>query len=254
MPVFGVGGHNGDVFCYRALAARLGSDQPFFGLEPPGLDGRCEPLMSVEELGAYFADQVRAFRPAGPCVIAGYCAGGAIAFELAQRLRQQGTPVSFVALFAGRYPAWFRALPQMRHRIVHYKDRAGTHAHALATSSNSERRRYLAGIVERFAVRTDPARFPETDPVAAVRGKVRDATMIGIRRYTPKYFPGRLAMFLPSAKSRRAADGLLRWRRLAQEAEELCGPAGCEGDEMLLEPHVAIFADLFRRCCDRHPQ
>ena len=29
-PVFAVGGHNGDVFCYRALAAHLGEDQPVF--------------------------------------------------------------------------------------------------------------------------------------------------------------------------------------------------------------------------------
>ena len=40
VPVFAVAGHNGDVFCYRALAQHLGEDQPFFGLQPPGLDGR----------------------------------------------------------------------------------------------------------------------------------------------------------------------------------------------------------------------
>ncbi|MGH8687988.1 MAG: hypothetical protein ACREVQ_09795, partial [Burkholderiales bacterium] len=34
-PIFGVGGHNGDVFCYRALAHHLGRDQPLYGLQPP---------------------------------------------------------------------------------------------------------------------------------------------------------------------------------------------------------------------------
>ncbi|MGH8688419.1 MAG: hypothetical protein ACREVQ_12010, partial [Burkholderiales bacterium] len=43
-PVFGVGGHNGDVFCYRALAHHLGRDQPLYGLQPPGRDGQSEPL------------------------------------------------------------------------------------------------------------------------------------------------------------------------------------------------------------------
>ena len=51
-PVFGVAGHNGDVFCYRALAAHLGDEQPFFGLQPPGLDGLTEPLASVADLAA----------------------------------------------------------------------------------------------------------------------------------------------------------------------------------------------------------
>jgi surfactin synthase thioesterase subunit len=61
----------------------LGEDQPFFGLQPPGVDGHGEPLASVEELAAYFAAQIRAFRPNSPCIIAGYCGGGTIAFELA---------------------------------------------------------------------------------------------------------------------------------------------------------------------------
>ena len=65
-PVFAVAGHNGDVFCYRALAQHLGDDQPFFGLEPPGPDGRSEPLTRVEDLAAYFAEQMRAFQPNGP--------------------------------------------------------------------------------------------------------------------------------------------------------------------------------------------
>jgi hypothetical protein len=51
-PVFAVGGHNGDVFCYRALAQCLGEDQPFFGLRPPGLDGEAEPFRASRPRGA----------------------------------------------------------------------------------------------------------------------------------------------------------------------------------------------------------
>ena len=54
-------------------------------------------------------------------------------------------------------------------------------------------------------------------------------------------------MFLPSAKARRRSDGLIRWRGLAQQIDEHCGPDGCEGDGMLLEPHVGAIAELFRR-------
>src|SRR5258708_39594275 len=43
-PIFAFGGHNGDVFCFRSLARHLGEDQPFFGLQPPGLDGCGVPL------------------------------------------------------------------------------------------------------------------------------------------------------------------------------------------------------------------
>src|SRR6476619_5973297 len=50
IPIFAVAGHNGDVFCYRAIAGHLGSDQPFFGLQPPGLEEGTEPKRSVAGL------------------------------------------------------------------------------------------------------------------------------------------------------------------------------------------------------------
>lgn len=40
----------GDVFAYRALAPRLGEDQPFYGLQPPGYDDGTVPMTRVEDL------------------------------------------------------------------------------------------------------------------------------------------------------------------------------------------------------------
>src|SRR5215470_711851 len=48
-PVFAFAGHNGDVFCFRALARYLGEDQPLFGLQPPGLERGQKPLARIEE-------------------------------------------------------------------------------------------------------------------------------------------------------------------------------------------------------------
>jgi thioesterase domain-containing protein len=72
---------------------------PFYGLQPPGLDGQGAPLTRIEDLAAYFAAQIRAFHPSGPCIVTGFCAGGMTAFELGRQLERAGTPVSLVALF-----------------------------------------------------------------------------------------------------------------------------------------------------------
>ena len=72
-----------------------------------------------------------------------------------------------------------------------------------------------------------------------------------MRRYTPRYFAGRLSLFLPNADWRYSGQGALRWRSVARETEVSCGPDGCEGDRILLEPYVAGTAELFRRCRDR---
>jgi thioesterase domain-containing protein len=253
VPVFAVPGHNGDVFCYRALAHHLGDDQPFFGLQPPGVDGQSEPLTCVEDLAAYFAAQILAFQPDGPYVIAGYCAGGTIAFELARQLIQRGAAVAWLALFAGSYPTCFRALPELRQRVAERVKSVSKHARALPSLPFGERRVYITEQLRRSQEQREASRRALSDPMLALRVRVQDATRAGVRRYRPRYFAGRVSLFLPSSAWLRPENpnAALRWRAVARDTEEYCGPDGCDGDVMLLEPHARAIAELFRRCRDK---
>src|SRR5204862_79501 len=179
--VFAMPGHNGDVFLYRALAQHLGDDQPFFGLEPPGLDGQTEPLRSVEALAAYFAEQIRTFRPEGPYVIAGYCAGGTIAFELARQLLQQGAAIHFVALFASPYATGYRLLPRMRRRLAQQVGRLSHHARELQSRSFGERRRYIAEKLRQRKARRGAEHAAAPGPGLVLRAKGERATPVGRR-------------------------------------------------------------------------
>jgi len=251
-PIFGVPGHNGDVFCYRLLAQQLGDDQPFFGLQPPGVDGQSKPLTNVEKLAAYFAAQIRAYRPDDAYVIAGYCAGGTIAFELARQLLHQGSGIRFVALFTSPYPTAFRRLPQLGQRLADKVERLRMHARALRSLSFWGRRAYITEkLRERKARRAAHALPPPPpDPAQVLRAKIEAATVAAIRRYTPRDFGGRLRLFIPNKTWLRHRSPMLRWRRVAPLTEEYVGPDGCHGDEMLLEAHVPVIADLFRSCRD----
>jgi len=252
-PVFAVGGHNGDVFCYRVFARHLGDDQPLYGLEPPGLDGQSEPLTRVEDLAAYFAAQIRAFRPEGPCVIAGFCTGGTIAFEVARQLLQERAAISFLALFGAPYPTSYRRLTQLRQRVGAQVDRVVGHTRALTSLSAEGRRSYIAEKLRQRKARRAAEPPPQPpDAVLELRAKVERATLAAARRYTPGRFAGRVKLFLPSQQwvrsAERIGDAPLRWRSVAQHAEEYVGPDGCDGDNMLLDPHAAAFAELFRQC------
>lgn len=249
--VFAVPGHNGDVFCYRALAQSLGDDQPFFGLQPPGLDGHGEPLTRVEDIAAYFAAQIREFQPHGPYIIAGYCAGGTVAFELAQQLLRGGATIRFVALFGSPYPAYFRLPTQLWQGLAHKVERIRTFARELASVSPQGRRRYLAEKLRQHKARRDDDQARALDPMLVLRAKVERATISALRRYTPRHFAGRVSLFLPGRQWLRSGVAALRWRSVAQRTEEYFGPDGCDGYDMLREPHAPAFAELFRRCRDK---
>ena len=247
-PVFGVAGHNGDVFCYRALARHLGDDQPFFGLQPPGLDNHSRPLTRVEDLAACFAGQIREFQPDGPYVIAGYCSGGGIAFELARQLRRDGAEILFLALFGCPFPTWYQRRSQLRHRLVSQVKRAARHSSALASLSFAEQRSYLAGRLRNLKVERATANPVEPDPVLEQRDKVGQATIAALRHYAPGQFAGRVCLFWPRKAWLHHQSVLLQWQSVASRTEEYFGPDDCTGDTMLREPHARAFAELFREC------
>ena len=244
VPIFAVAGHNGDVFAYRALARLFADEQPLYGLQPLGLDGERPPLESVEELAAYFAAQILAFRPDGPFVIAGYCAGGTIAFELARQLQQHDAEISFVALFGSPYPNWYRFLPQFRRCIAEQAARVSNYAHALGTLSGPELGRHIAARLRHRRAEREALRAAAADPVLVRRALVGAATLAAVRRYTPTRFDGCLALFQPNRMWCYSSG----WEATAREVREYFGPDGCTGDNMLRDTHVAVFAELFRRC------
>lgn len=237
-------GHNGDVFCYRPLATYLDSGQPLYGVEPKGLDGG--PLAdTVEEMAAYEVEQIRSFQPQGPYYVAGYCAGGAIAFESARQLAEAGEEVARVVLFGAPFPAVFRAgraATQLR-RVRHIVRR---HGPALTTGSVADRVEYVRGRVRSHASAADERH----DPALENRRRMEDATLAAVERYEPGFYPGRVDAFLPNAAWRHAGEGSEDWKRVARQVVEHVGPDACDGDNMLREPHVRVLAELLNPSLD----
>jgi amino acid adenylation domain-containing protein len=97
-PLFCVSGKGGSVIRLRALAEALGSEQPFYGLTFHGIDPRSLPS-TLSALAACYVDAIRAQQAEGPYYLAGYSAGGLIAFETARQLARAGQAIAFIGLF-----------------------------------------------------------------------------------------------------------------------------------------------------------
>ena len=249
VPIFGVGGHNGDVFCFLTLAERLGLTQPFYGLQPPGLDGLSTPLTDIPQLAAYFAGQITAFYPSGPLVVTGFCAGGMTAFELGRQLLQAGREVS-VVLLGGPYPTTYRPLAiapaLLQARWSRLRRWAGGHWRAIGRLSARGKLSYVRDRLRRRG--SGPKSPAAQDPVLELRRAVERATIAAARRYTPAPFEGPLFLFVPSRRSANNREKQLRWRSVAPNAVVYFGPDGCTRDEMLHDPFAGAFADRLRGC------
>jgi thioesterase domain-containing protein/acyl carrier protein len=107
VPLFMVSGIGGNVLIFAQLARSLGLDQPFYGLQARGLDGKETPFTSVPDMAKHYIAEIRTVRPHGPYIVLGICTGGLIAYEMAQQLLAQGEPVTLVMMDTW-HPASYR--------------------------------------------------------------------------------------------------------------------------------------------------
>ncbi len=110
-PFFCIHGLGGEVLCFRELAMYLGSDQPFYGLQPQGLDGKQPFLTRVEDMAAHYIREIQNVQPQGPYFLGGYSFGGIIAFEMAHQLHSQGQKVALLAMLDSSIPGSDQRLP-----------------------------------------------------------------------------------------------------------------------------------------------
>jgi thioesterase domain-containing protein/acyl carrier protein len=103
-PLFCVHGAGGNVLNFRDLSWALHHDQPFYALQARGIDGASSPHGSIEEMAQAYIEEIRALRPRGPYLLAGYSGGGVVAFEMAQQLTALGEEVPLLVFFDTFHP------------------------------------------------------------------------------------------------------------------------------------------------------
>jgi thioesterase domain-containing protein len=77
------------------LIPHLGLDQPVYGFQPRWLDGHSERYSGAEETASELLADLKAVQPKGPYLLGGDCAGGIVAFVMAQKLLQLRDEVDY---------------------------------------------------------------------------------------------------------------------------------------------------------------
>lgn len=97
-PLFCVHGAAGTVLGFYPLAHQLAPERPVYGFQSQGLYGRDLPHTSMEEMASHYLAEMRSVQPHGPYLLAGWCFGGLVAFEMAQQLTRMGEQVEMLAM------------------------------------------------------------------------------------------------------------------------------------------------------------
>lgn len=253
-PFFCMHGAGGNVLIYRALSQLVGPDQPFYGLQSQGLDGSMSPLTKIEDMAGLYLKEIRRVQPNGPYFLGGYCMGGTIAYEVAQRLQEQGQKVALLALFdttdwskIPRLGFWNTSYINCEKFMFHVANffRLDPEGRSKFFSEKVQALRNRIP-VWRGAVR---ARFDKSaagtasEPV--ILAKIWQGNDRACLEYQPKPYPGVLTDFRPMKQYALFDRQDAKWDQLAQGGHNVVVlpvyPAG-----MLVEPFVRHLALALR--------
>ena len=106
LPIFCVTAGDGNTIGFGALARRLGPDQPFYALQPRGLDGRVLLHRNVEGMASHYVQEIRRVQPEGPYVLGGRCFGTLVAYEMTRILEATGERVALLFALDSLGPLW----------------------------------------------------------------------------------------------------------------------------------------------------
>ncbi len=254
-PLFCIHGQQGNVLNFRKLSQYLGSDQPFYGLQAKGLDGKELPYFHVEDIATHYIQEIRTLQPEGPYFLAGNSMGGTIAFEMAQQLHRQGQKVALLVMFDTFGLDCFRRLSFRRQHYWAYLLQLGISKFLLNEVSELLQRKVQEIISRLYLSLGRPL------PQNLRNELVAEANMQAKREYKVQLYPGRVTLlrasqpalfpklYLPTSEDWYNRDTQHGWSEVVGKGLDLHDVPG-DHFSIFEEPHVQVLAEKLRTCLD----
>jgi amino acid adenylation domain-containing protein len=258
-PFFCIHAAGGNVLEYHDLARLLGPDQPFYGLQAQGLDGKEEPHTGIKEMAAHYIREMREVQPEGPYLIGGRSSGGTIAFEMACQLTAMGETLRLLAML-DTYPAGYFKLVAgsggFRQRSLRYLKKLRSHHSNLRQLGAKEKLGYIVNKLRYAPEKAKHKLYRRVyqlyqqigQPLPPALKNIEEINFAAVKDYLPQVYSGNATLFLAGDLTA-DYDLLDGWRELVAgniHAHEISG----NHINIIKEPHVRVLANQLRACLD----
>ena len=188
--VFLIPGLGGRVDGVSELARLLDTPMPIVGIEARGIDPTMDSDDNLETLVWHYIDRIRTVQPNGPYFLIGHSFGGAVAFEMAQRILGMQERVACLMLLdtmlPTRYWPWRFFLAKLGSRLYGHLER-------IMSSSIADTINYYTW---RLGRRWQGLHnVPPELTFGRESARMIFATKMMIMQWRPEFYPGRLTLF-----------------------------------------------------------
>jgi thioesterase domain-containing protein len=226
---------------FSHLSRHLGADQPFYVIQPQGMEHDESFHGTVTAMAAHYVREIKDVQPHGPYWLGGHCAGSWVCFEMARQLQADGEEVGLLVLVDSEPPGieapGVSPTLYLAGRLADYW-REGRLLDAVQWK--------LSVLVERLVIRRVGRRGNVDRRIAQLRAVHAQAH----RAYRPGLVRGD-AVFIRSAESARLRnrDWHLEWSRLVRGRVDVAVVPGTHAG-LSQDPAAAAMARTIRAAMD----
>ncbi len=259
-PFFCVHGGGGNVLIYRELARRLGTDYPFYGLQARGLDGSGNYLTTIEEMAESYLSEIRELQPEGPYYLGGFCMGGQVAVEIAQKLVRDGQQVNLLFLMDTHN---FNGMPPkftLSEKVGNLGEKIKFHSSNVAHLELKSQIRYVTE-KSKIALRREIERLrikivhlfklnPHRDVSGPVQEFIEDINDRAFLSYVPRVYPGKITICKPKRNYSFLHDPYNGWGDIATGGLKIIDLPSDPGG-IFIDPYVQTLAEKLRESLEQ---
>jgi amino acid adenylation domain-containing protein len=255
-PLFCVHDVFGDVLSYGNLVHHLGEDQPIYGLQAQGLDGRQVPCTEMKQIAANYIQEIKTVQPQGPYFLAGHSFGGIAIFEMAQQLYRQGDQVGLLALFDTFAPRTCVRL-SFRERLPIHLENISRGGWGYLWQKGQQWQSWVKNRLEKIQYKlykkAKRAGINLSLPHTLRNFYMREACDRALSAYEMQVYPGHLTLFQLNSESRFEGVGFqevepqMGWGKWVQGGLDIQSIEGSHAS-VLQEPHVKLLAEKLKTC------
>jgi len=198
-PVFMLHGIGSSVVDLVPLVRRMPVDQPIYGLEALGNDGKPAPLDRLEDMAQSFVTAIREIQPHGPYFLIGYSLGGLVALEIAQQLKAKDQEIALLVMLDSYPDRRYLSFPQYARLLLQLAEKRVSGQ----TNPTAARKGRLI----------QTADSPPNSLVRALQ-RTKDAHYRALRSYRPRFYDGEVTFVRAALPSRFPADPVPVWSPL----------------------------------------
>ena len=250
-PFFCVHGLGGEILCFQKLAQYLGTEQPFYGLQPQNLNDKHSSCNRIENMASHYIQEIQTLQPQGPYYLGGYSFGGVVAFEMARQFRERGEEVGILVILDTCLPGYSERSPLLKRIFLHLDN-------FVHRGPNYFWQKIIAWSQwGKYQVKNKYKHYLESLQNLSKTDKhweIIDTNIQAADEYNFQVYPDQITLLRTEDESRENAlrryDSQFGWGNLAAEGVDIHYIPGSH-ISFLDEPHVQVVAEKLKDCLDK---